>query len=52
MMKEDLKILLKKYLTIEIKEFNDMYQKDVEIKILFDGEEITSDRYNIENKGF
>lgn len=52
MEKQELKELLKTYLTIDVKETEDMYQKDLEITISFDGEEICTSTHNIERKGF
>lgn len=48
--KYELKKLLQDYLTIEINEREDMYQKDIEIVVNFDGEEICSASYNVERK--
>lgn len=52
MEKAELKELLANYLTIDINEREDMYQKDLEIVINFDGEEICSSTYNLERKSF
>lgn len=50
--KATLKALLKEHLTIELNESEDMYSKDLDIVIRFDGEEICSSSHRMENKGF
>lgn len=50
--KATLKALLKEHLTIELNESEDMYSKDLDVVIRFDGEEICSSSHRMENKGF
>ena len=46
---EQLKLLLKKYLTLDFERYNNSWESGFEVRVLFDGDEIHKSSFTLEH---